>query len=141
MKHMRKSTIVKTWIWGLVIICAACCAAWSVSFLTDPGNALHGQTGTAVSLLILCGILALGGIVLQTVAWLGAVFNTQRSTEKSWFYVLLYGGTVGLLTMPLLGLGGLISWSATIPYLIAGPDGMAVEFEQLTAQAAPPTSA
>lgn len=141
MKHMQKATIVKTWIWGLVAMLLATFSSLSVPILSNPGNALHGQTTTAVIILIVCGMVALGGIVVQTIAWLGAVFNTRRATEKSWFYVLLYGGVAGILTMPFFGFGALIAWAATIPYLIAGPDGISAELTRLTKGATSPNVA
>lgn len=59
------------------------------------------------------------GITLQLVAWIGALVNTYRLEEKTWFAILLAGGIIGL------GFG-LVGFAVMIAYVVAGPDGMAV---------------
>jgi hypothetical protein len=62
--------------------------------------------------LAIVGILAIiGGALAQFVAWIGAVLNTSRLDDKTWFIVLL---VLGLLSFGFI---------AMIVYLIAGPDG------------------
>jgi hypothetical protein len=82
---------------------------------------------TLVSFILLGGIAALGGIVVQFVAWIGAVLNTNRFVDKTWFYILLVCGIVGIVLGPLFGLGALLWWGLMITYLVGGSDGMAVE--------------
>ena len=73
-------------------------------------------------------------------------FNTHRLADKKWFHVLLWGGLAGyLMVLATLGifwptdvLGGLITWGVMIPYVIAGPDGMAVQQPQIATPTAPP---
>jgi hypothetical protein len=80
-----------------------------------------------VSCIILGGIAVLGGFVVQCVAWIGAVINTNRLVDKTWFNVLLWCGIAGIVLSLLTGLGALIGWVLMIVYLVSGPDGMAVE--------------
>ena len=82
---------------------------------------------TLVSFILLGGFAVLGGIVVQFVAWIGAVINTNRLVDKTWFNVLLWCGIVGIVLGPLFGLGALLWWGLMIAYLVGGPDGMAVE--------------
>lgn len=61
--------------------------------------------------------------VVELVAWVGAVLNTYRLADRTWFVVLLAGG--------LLGIGsGLIGFAVMVAYLIAGPDGTGIEAPQ-----------
>jgi len=62
--------------------------------------------------LAIVGILAMvGGAFAQFVAWIGAVLNTSRLDDKTWFIVLL---VLGLLSF---------GFVAMLLYLVAGPDG------------------
>ena len=62
--------------------------------------------------LAIVGILAIvGGSLAQFVAWIGAVLNTSRLDDKTWFIVLL---VLGLLSF---------GFVAMLLYLVAGPDG------------------
>ena len=57
------------------------------------------------------GILVVAGAIGQFVAWIGAVVNTSRLPDKTWFVVLL---VLGLLS---------VGFIAMLVYVIAGPDG------------------
>ena len=83
--------------------------------------------GALVSLIVLGGIAVLGGIVVQFVAWIGAVINTNRLVDKTWFNVLLWCGVAGIVLNFFGGFGALLGWGLMIVYLVGGPDGMAVE--------------
>jgi hypothetical protein len=68
--------------------------------------------GWAMITVAVVGILAMaGGAIGQFVAWIGAVLNTFKLEDKSWFLVLL-----------LLGLFS-FGFIAMLVYVIAGPDG------------------
>lgn len=86
-----------------------------------------GTFWALVSFIILGGIAVLGGIVVQVVAWIGAVINTNRLVDKTWFNVLLWCGVAALVLTLFTGLGTLIGWGLMIVYLVGGPDGMTVE--------------
>ena len=55
----------------------------------------------------------IGGSLGQFVAWIGAVVNTARLDDKTWFVVLL---VLGLLSFGFI---------AMLVYVLAGPDGTA----------------
>ena len=81
-----------------------------------------------LSLILLGGFAVLGGIVVQFVAWIGAVINTNHLVDKTWFNVMLWGGVAGIvLGLLTAGLGTLVGWGLMIVYLVGGPDGMAGE--------------
>ena len=68
--------------------------------------------GWSVIALILVGVLAaVGGAIGQFVAWIGAVLNTSRLDDKTWFVLLL---VLGLLSFGFI---------AMLVYVLAGPDG------------------
>jgi hypothetical protein len=58
--------------------------------------------------------------------------------DRRWFNALLWGGIVGIVTMPLFGLGALIWGNVMIAYLVGGPDGMAGEPPEVATPAVPP---
>jgi energy-converting hydrogenase Eha subunit A len=70
-------------------------------------------TPAAIGLVLLGGLAILGGSLGQFVAWIGAVVNTARLDDKTWFVVLL---VLGLLSF---------GFVAMLVYVLAGPDGTA----------------
>jgi hypothetical protein len=70
---------------------------------------------------------------VQLAAWIGALVNTYRLEDKTWFAVVLAGGLMGLAF-------GLLGFAAMVAYLIAGPDGMAVRNAQIPASAGRPST-
>ena len=78
----------------------------------------------------LIGILAMiGGGFAQLVSWVGAVLNTARLEDKTWFVVLLLLGLVSF------------GFVAMIAYVIAGPDGTVRAPQRRIAQSTPVTTA
>ena len=78
-----------------------------MSWESHPSTFTWSMAGLAV-----VGILAvIGGALAQFIAWIGAVLNTSRLEDKTWFIVLL---VLGLLSFGFI---------AMIVYLVAGPDG------------------
>ena len=137
---MTKRTITIWWLIGAgVMVVGGLLALFSSLALASHIGALTGNYQpdatfvpdsyfwTLVSLIILGGIAVLGGIVVQFVTWIGAMINTNRLVDKTWFNVLLWCGIVGIVLGPLFGLGALFWWGLMIAYLVGGPDGMAVE--------------
>jgi hypothetical protein len=84
------------------------------------------------------GIAVVGGIAAQFIAWIGAVLNTHKLENKTWFNLMLWGGIVGLVIFLLFGLGVLFWWGVMIAYLIAGPDGIAVQQPKIETPAEQP---
>ena len=140
-KNMTKRTITIMWLIGVgVMIVGGLLALFtSLALASHIGAATNNfQPGvnyvpdstfwTLVSFIILGGIAALGSIVVQLVAWIGAVINTNRLVDKTWFNVLLWCGIAAIvLSLLTAGVGTLVGWGLMIAYLVGGPDGMAAE--------------
>lgn len=77
------------------------------------GFQVAASTPTALAVAFIGLLAIIGGGIGQFVAWLGAVINTARLDDKTWFIVLL---VLGLLSFGFL---------AMLVYVLAGPDGMA----------------
>ena len=93
----------------------------NVTFVPD------SYSWTLISFIILGGIAALGGIIAQFAAWIGAVISTNRLVDKTWFNALLWWGMASLILGLFFGLGALLWWGLMIAYLVGGPDVTAVE--------------
>lgn len=130
---MTKPTITKTWIAGLAFLAAglvvaivgvALMLAYGGTFTPVAGNAssytfvptLDSFFWTTVVVIVAGGILAGVGGIVQLAAWIGALVNTYRIPDKTWFTVLLLGGVFGLAF-------GLIGFAVMVAYVIAAPDG------------------
>ena len=136
---MTKRTITMLWLIGvgvmivgglLALFCSLALASHIGAFTANYryNNYVPDSTFWAlVSFIVLGGIAILGGIVTQFVAWIGAVINTNRLVDKTWFNVLLWCGVAGIVLNFVGGFGALVGWGLMIVYLIGGPDGMAVE--------------
>ena len=143
---MTKSTVTKTWIAGLVIFALGLImAGLSVALmLAYGGNFTAAANGNGydfvprydgffasmVSLIVVGGIAAAFGGLVQLAAWIGSLANTYRLQDKTWFAVMLVGGLLGFFF-------GLLGFAAMVAYLIAGPDGMAAQQPQIQAPARP----
>jgi hypothetical protein len=133
---MEKRLIKTWWIWGTVVMFAGSAAALLVSFETDPGRLLNGETGISVTLLALAISIAAIGVILQLVAWIGALFNAHQLQDKTWYKLLLWLGIVGIVTSPVV-IGGLLWWTLMLVYVVAGPDGKTVQPQAATPYAKP----
>ena len=100
---------------GLVLLAVAGTLAYANGNFVKDGPDVAGIHATAFG-WVMIGLAAVAILVLiaaaitQFVAWIGAVLNTARLEDKTWFIVLLVTG--------LLSFG----FVAMIAYLIAGPD-------------------
>ncbi len=142
---MTKRTITIWWLVGLgVMIGGGLLALFSSLALASHIGAFtnnfqytpyvpDGYFWTLVSLIILGGLAVLGGIIVQFVAWVGAVLNTNRLADKTWFNVLLWVGIAGFVLSLFGGLGALVGISLMIVYLVGGPDGTVSELPSWTA--------
>jgi hypothetical protein len=66
--------------------------------------------------LTVVGVLAIvGGAIGQFVAWIGAVLNTSRLDDKTWFVLLLVLGLLSFGFVPML------------VYVLVGPDATGSE--------------
>jgi hypothetical protein len=134
---MTKKTITKWWVWGFVALIPAWILLMSGSislaahFKSVPTSE-HGwfpdQYSRALVVAIIAGaILALVGIAMQSVAWMGAVVNAKQLPETNWFRVLLWIGIAGVASLPAFGFGLFIQWSLMIAYIVGAPDTLSVQ--------------
>ena len=122
---MTKSMVTKIFMGSLIAIVAGVFVV-AVGFLIAlstgtfvmegpdvTGFEISSSTPAAIALagLGVLGIVA-GGIG-QFIAWIGAVVNTSRLDDKTWFVVLL---VLGILSFGFI---------AMLVYVLAGPDGTA----------------
>lgn len=142
---MTKSTITRTWIGGLVVLAAGLVLAGVAIFLMLAYGGTFTQTSAntydfvprldsyfwmTVGLIVAGGILAGVGAIVQLAAWVGALVNTYRLQDKTWFTILLLGGLFGVVF-------GLFGFAVMVAYVIAGPEGMSLRQPQFPAPAQP----
>jgi H+/Cl- antiporter ClcA len=120
---MTKSTITRVFVGsliaifgGLALLIMASIFALATSSLVFEGPNLTGITPTPFSwamlgLALLACLAMLGGAIGQFVAWIGALLNTARLSDKTWFILLLVLGLLSFGFIPML------------IYVIVGPDG------------------
>ena len=122
---MKKPTVTWVWLSGLAAIIAGfIVVATGIGLMLGLGG-VWTQTGASsyhfaprldsffwgmVSIIAVGGVVILAGLVMQFVAWIGATINTWRSSDKTWFLLLLVLGVLGF------------QFIMMIVYLIAGPD-------------------
>lgn len=131
---MKKSTVTRTWLAGLVLLAVGLLVAGiSIALMLAYGGTFSkAATGngydfvpsydgffwTTVGVMVAGFAAAAVAGLVQLAAWIGALINTYQRPDKTWFVVLLAGGVLGFAF-------GLIGFAAMVAYLIAGPDGMA----------------
>jgi hypothetical protein len=147
---MTKISITRMWIAGLIVLIVGLIVGGIGlgMMLTNGGTWTPAATGngsefvpsynnyfwTTVWVLVAGFTVAAVGGIVQMVAWIGALVNTYQLADKAWFIVLLAGGLLGLAF-------GLISFATMVAYLVAGPDGTAVQRPAMPMPDAPPVSA
>ena len=130
--EMTKSTVTRTWVAGLAVFAAGIVASIVGVFLmlayggvfTQVGTSdaynftpnLDGFFWTAVSIIVVGGLITLAGSIVQLAAWIGGLVNSYLLPSKGWFTVLLLGGVFSLVFAP-------IGFAAMLAYVVAAPDG------------------
>jgi hypothetical protein len=133
---MRKPTITKTWIAGLFVLAGgllvgglgvALMLAFGGQYTPAPsGNGydftptLNGFFWVTIGLIVVGFTGAAAGGIVQLAAWIGALVNTYQPADKTWFAILLVSGLLGFAF-------GLLGFAGMVAYLVAGPDGLAVD--------------
>ncbi len=124
---MTKSTVTKTFVGslvamvaGLFLVVAGILLAFATGTfeMTGPdvtGFHLSASAPAALGIGFIGVVAIVGGAIGQFIAWIGAVVNTSRLDDKTWFVVLL---VLGLLSFGFI---------AMLVYVLAGPDGTAVQ--------------
>jgi hypothetical protein len=120
---MSKSAITKLFVGSviavfagvLLAILAAVAAFAGGAFQIDGADVVRFNgsafTWTMIGLMVVAFFAMVGGAIGGLVAWIGALLNTVKIEDKSWFLALL---VLGLLSF---------GFVAMIAYVIAGPDG------------------
>lgn len=123
---MSKPTVTKLFVGsliaivgGVVLLLAAVLLALANGSFVMSGPDVTGInssafTWTMVGLATIGALATLGGAIGQFVAWIGAVINTSRLDDKTWFVVLLVLGLLSFGFIPML------------IYVLVGPDGTKV---------------
>lgn len=121
---MRKRTVTRLWVTGLVLFIVGAIivgtgvgvmfangGTWSgTPYHSDFSPTLNALFWGSVAMMSTGGVLFASGGLLQFIAWIGAMVNTARSVDKTWFVLLLVLGLFGL------------QFVIMIAYLVAGPD-------------------
>jgi hypothetical protein len=122
-REMTKSTVTKVFIGslfaiagGVVLLAAGLFLAYVNGTFIMRGPDVVGIhpsafTWSMAGFGIVGALAVIGGALAQFVAWIGAVLNTSRLEDKTWFIVLL---VLGLFSFGFI---------AMVVYLLAGPDG------------------
>jgi len=122
---MTKSTVTKLFMGSLIAIVAGVfvVALGFIAALATGTFVMEGPDVTGFQLsssapaafgLAFIGLFAIiGGAIGQFAAWIGAVVNTSRLEDKTWFVVLLVFGILSF------------GFIAMVIYILAGPDGTA----------------
>lgn len=92
------------WIWAVANGAIALGGPQVVTF--NPAT-----IGGAIIGLTVASLLTSAGTVAAVVSWAGALLNTSRLENKTWFIALLGLGLVSL------------GWIAMIAYIVKGPEG------------------
>ena len=128
---MTKPTVIKVFAasliaigGGLVLMFAAGIAAYANGAFIMNGPDVVGvqSSGFGLTLLALAAVGCLvmaAGFVGQFVAWIGAVLNTSRLDDKTWFILLLVLGLLSFGFIPM------------VVYVLTGPDGTSVPRQSL----------
>jgi hypothetical protein len=126
---MGKTTTTRWWVSSWLAWIPAGVLVWPSALALADHDAGSGDAfGRTMVVLIAVGGVSLAlGAALQVIAWGGAVGNTRPLSDPQWFRALLWGGTAGLVTLPLFGVGALLWGSVMMAYLVAAPDGLAAE--------------
>lgn len=72
-----------------------------------------GALAWTIAALVIASLVVAAGAIAAIASWVGALLNTSRLEDKTWFVVLLVLGLVSL------------GWVAMIAYVVVGPDGTA----------------
>jgi hypothetical protein len=127
--NVSKSTITRWWIrsWIPLVAAGVLIPSGIVALAAHDAGASDGYGRTMIALIAIGGLCAWCGFILQVIAWVGAVLNTEQLSDGRWFKALLVAGVIGILAMPAVGLGALVFGSMMVAYIVAGPDGLATE--------------
>jgi len=102
--------VIVGWVVGVVAIIAALAGGAVVIGGPDVVTVDGEGFASALIVLVIASLLVAGGTAAGVASWIGALFNTARLEDKTWFVVLL-----------VLGLWS-FGFVAMVAYVVAGPD-------------------
>jgi hypothetical protein len=103
---MSKPTITRLFVGAIVAV-----AAGLVLVLAAVWAAVASDLVATVTLVVIGSLVMIAGGVAGVASWIGALLNTAKLEDKTWFVSLL---VLGLFSAGLL---------AMVAYVLAGPDG------------------
>ena len=119
---MTKPTITRLFVGSIVAVVAAvvlgifaCTGAFASGVFQLDGPDVVGVNWSAttwwmIGLIVVAALAAVAGAIGGLIAWIGALINTARLDDKTWFILLL---VLGLFSFGFI---------AMVAYVIAGPD-------------------
>ena len=102
--------VIVGWIVAIVAIIAALAGGAVVIGGPDVVTVDGEAFASALVVLAIASLLVAGGTTAGVASWIGALFNTARMDDKTWFVVLL-----------VLGIWS-FGFVAMVAYVVAGPD-------------------
>ena len=100
---------------GIIVVLGAFVAALAGGAVSIGGPSVVTVNGAALAgtivWFIVGGVLIAAGELAAIGSWIGALVNTSRLDDKTWFLALLVLGVFSL------------GWIAMVAYVFAGPDG------------------
>lgn len=120
---MSKPAITRLFVGSVVAVIAAfvlgfiaVISAFANGAFQMDGPDVVGLNGSAftwsmIGLILLAGLTVIASAIGGLVAWIGALLNTARLEDKTWFILLL---VLGIFSFGFI---------AMVAYVIAGPDG------------------
>jgi hypothetical protein len=94
---------------------------------------INGFFWTTIGIIVVGGLITVIGSIVQLVAWIGALFNSYMLPGKVWFLMLLLGGVLSIVLVP-------IGFAVMLAFVVAAPDGVLYRQTQLPTRMQQPGS-
>jgi hypothetical protein len=131
---MSKATVTRLFVGAILAVVVGLVAAIATVVAALVGGAVAiggpgvvtvdgGAVAGTLAWLALAALVIAGGAIAAVASWIGALLNTARLDDKTWFVTLL---ALGLLSF---------GWVAMGAYVIAGPDARRQDSVQSGTQA------
>lgn len=131
---MSKSTVTRLFIGAIVavavgavvgVIALVAALAGGVVAIGGPNvvSIDGGAFAGTLPWLVIASLAIAGGAIAALASWVGALLNTYRLDDKTWFVVLL---VLGLFSL---------GWVAMVAYVVAGPDATNADADRGVAMA------
>lgn len=134
---MTKARLFRWWFTGVAVMLAAGALLYSslLALLAHSNQVSSfawaiGNDSYSIAMLTVFGVgcgIAVVGIGIQLGAWIAALSNARRLSDQAWARALLWWGIAGLVTIPVIGIGGLIHEGLMTAYFVGAPDATAPE--------------